>query len=121
MSAGLELGRHHRIHRDIDLFLLCHQSISFFYLRLNPFLEVSSDYGGANVHDPLLWDLRKIRLIREVKIYLSLVADELHHALERQVLVLRDVDILDLIIVKIRLPTCQDIFQEVDCRVVYIL
>ena len=82
MGACLKLGCHYRIHRDHDLLLLCHQSIPFFDLRLDKFFEVSSNHGGADVHDPLLRDLREIGLIREVKIDLILGANELHHALQ---------------------------------------
>ena len=119
MGAGRELLRHYRVHRDHDLLFLGHQGVPFFDLRINPFLEVSSDHCGADVHDPLLRDLREVGLIREVQIDLRLVADELHHALEGQVLVLRHVDVLDLVIMQICLPPRQDIFQEVDGRIIY--
>ena len=119
MGAGLELGRHLWVHRDHDLLLFSHQRIPFFDLSIDPFLEVSSDHGGADVHDPLLRHLREVGLIREVEIDCRLVTDELHHALEGQVLVLRHVDVLDLVVVQVRLPPRQDIFQEVDGRVVW--
>ena len=72
MRAGLELGRHHRVHIDHDLFLLGVLGVPHFYLLGNPILERLADDRRADVHDPLFRDLRDVGLVRQIRAHLRL-------------------------------------------------
>ena len=66
MGAGLEFGRHHRVHIDHDLLLLRVLGVTNFDLFSDPIFERLADHGRANINDPLLRDLWDIGLVREV-------------------------------------------------------
>ena len=118
VRAGFELGGHLRIHGDHDLLLLRHERVPLLDLLGDPLLEVLAHDGGADVQDPLLRDLRQVGLVGQVQVDLRVLAHEGEDLLERQVLVLRHVDVLDGVVVQVRLLPLHDVLEEVDRRVV---
>ena len=109
MSGGTELGSHGRIHLDHDLLLLCHEGVPFFNLLRDPCPEVITNHCSTNVDDPLFGDLREVLWIWEVIGDLRSCADESRDTFEREVLILRNVDGLDLSVVEIGLLGSQDV------------
>ena len=93
VGARVELGHHLRVHRDHDLLLLGHEGVPVFDLLGDPLLEVLTYDGRANVHDPLLGDLRQVGRVGEVQVDLRVLADESKDLFERQVLVFRHLKI----------------------------
>ena len=119
MSGLSELGRHNGVHADHDFFLFSHNSISLFDLFRDPFLEILSDDGCAHVHNPLLRDLGQVGIVWQVVFNIRMSADEFHYSFDRQVFVLRHMQMLDGVIVQICLLSAKDIFQKVDRSIVY--
>ena len=117
VSGCTELGSHGRIHLDHDLFLLSHQGVPLFNLLRDPCPEVITNHGSTNIHNPLFRDLREVLWIWEVIGDLRPCADEVGDTLERQILILRNVDGLDLSVVEIGLLGAQDVLQKVDRHV----
>ena len=99
MSALGKLRGHHWVHADHDLFLFGHDGIALLDLLGDPLLEVLAHDGGADVQDPLLRDLRQVGLVGQVQVDLRVLTYEGEDLLERQVLVLRHVDVLDRVVV----------------------
>ena len=118
VAAGLELGRHLGIHGDHELALVGHEGVAVLNLVSDPLLERLAYDSCANVHDPLLRHVRKVRLIRKVRLDQGLGRDEGEHFLEREALVVRHVDGLDVRVVEAPLLPHEDIFQEVNGDVV---
>ena len=114
MFAGLERGGHLRVHGDHHLLLVGHLSVPVLDLLLDPGLERCANDGSADVDDPLLGRLRQVRRVRQVQLDVRLGADELADALEREVLVLRAVERLDLVVLQLPLPAVHEVFQEVN-------
>ena len=104
VTGGAELGRHRRIHGDHHLFLLLHEDVALLDLLIDPLLEGVPEDGGANVHDPLLGNLREVELVRQVEVDESLSGDEGHHLLDAEVLVLRHVQRLHIVVAQVCLP-----------------
>ena len=109
VSGCTELGSHSRIHLDHDLLLLSHQGVPFFNLLRDPCPEVITNHGSTNIHNPLFGNLREVLWIWEVIGDLRPCADEVGDTLERQILILRNVDGLDLRVVEICLLGAQNV------------
>ena len=114
VGGGTEFGSHGRIHLDHNLLLLSHQGVPFFDLLRDPCPKVITNHGSTNIHNPLFGDLREVLWIWEVIGDLRPCADEVGDTLERQILILRNVDGLDLTVVEIGLLGAQDVLQKVD-------
>ena len=97
MGAGTELGRHLRIHGDVDLPLVGHQRVPFFHLVDDPILKRVTEDGRTDVDQPLFRHLGKIWVVRQVMLEPWLVSGEGQDLLDGQVLVLRDVQRLHLV------------------------
>ena len=119
MSACGKFRSHHRVHADHDLFLFRHNGISILNLISYPILEILTDYCGTDIDNPLFWDLGQVRLVRKVEPNILMSADKLQYFLDRQVLVLRYVYVLDGVVVQVRLLSFHDVFQEVHRNIVY--
>ena len=114
-----ELLGHHRVHGDHHVSLLRHVGVALLHLLANPLLERLIDHGGADVDDPLLRRLGYILIIGEEVFDLWHVSDELQDLLDGERLVLRHVEVLDLVVEQVLLLLVQDVLKEVDGRVVY--
>ena len=119
MGAVGELLGHHRVHGDHHVSLLRHVGVPLLHLLADPLLERLIDHGGADVDDPLLRRLGYILIIGEEVFDLWHVSDELQDLLDGERLVLRHVEVLDLIIEQGPLLLVQYVFEEVHGRVVY--
>ena len=113
MRGSFELGRHLRIHGDHDLLFLVHERVPFLHLLRNPAFEFVTDHGRKDINQPLLWDLWHIDLFRQVHIDDWMVCGVFQDLIDRQVLVLRDVDRFDLVVRDMRLSPTHDVLQEV--------
>ena len=92
VSAVLELGGHHGVHRDHHVSLLRHQLVAVLDLHGDPLLEGLIDDRSADVDDPLLRRLREVLVVWEEGLDEWDVGDELENPLDAQTLVLRDVE-----------------------------
>ena len=81
MSAGLELGRHLRIHGDHHLLLFAHDGIPLLDLVGNPCSELVAEDHGADVDDPLLGHLLQVKIVWQEISYVGLVGYESKDAL----------------------------------------
>ena len=77
--------------------------IALFDLHPDPVLERLSYHGGTDVDNPLLRRLHEVSVIREEVGNVWLVGDEFQDLLDAQGLVLRHVEVLDLIIQQVPL------------------
>ena len=118
MSACGKLLSHPRVHGDHDLFLVGHERVSLLHLVADPVLEHVAQDRGAHIDEPDLRNLGQVDVVREELLEPGLLRGEFQDLLDRQVLVLRHVDSLDVINVHERSLLRQDIFQEVDRRVI---
>ena len=75
MSRGTELGGHLRVHRDHHFLLGAHNGISFLDLVVHPLLEAIAQNYSTYIDYPLLRDLRKVDVVRNVIGDVGLVAD----------------------------------------------
>ena len=98
VGAVLELLRHDRIHGDHHVALLGHQLVPVLDLLTHPGLEGLVDDGSADVDDPLLRRLRQVLVVGQVRLDVGDVGDELEDLLDAQALVLRHVEVLDLVV-----------------------
>ena len=119
MGAGLEPCGHCGVHRDHDLTLLGHEGVALLLLVLDPLFEGLPNHGRTDVDDPSLGDLCKVTTVWEVRFNEWLASNELEDLLQREALVLRYVQGLDLGVVELSLPPRQYIFEEVDRDVFY--
>ena len=119
MSTVLKLRCHHRVHRDHHVSLLRHQLVSVLDLFTHPLLEGLIDDRCAHVDDPLLGRLREVLVVGEEGFDVGDVGDELENLLDAQTLVLRDVEMLDLVVLQVPLLLVQDVFEEVDRCVIW--
>ena len=117
MSAGIELGGHHGIHLDHDVLLLGHEGVALLHLVDDPGLERLADHGGADVDDPLLGRLRQVRLVGHVCGDVLVLLAELADVLQREILVLRHIQSLNIRVGHVRLLPGDYVLQEVDRRV----
>ena len=118
MSRGCELGSEGRIHCDHQLALLRHQGVAILDLLSNPSPEGITEDSSADVHNPLLGDLREVWLVREVVGQVALAAHILEDLLQGEILVLRDVERLHLAVQDVALLASQEVLQVVDGSVV---
>ena len=119
MGAGFELARHVRIHCDVHFALLCHCLVPLFFAVLDPLSELRAHDGSADVDDPLLRHLGQVGLVGEVVEDAGLVAGEVEDLGQGQVLVLRDVDGLDLVVLQVELLPITEILEEVNGHIIY--
>ena len=113
MSGGGELGGHLLVHGDHHLLLGAHDRVSLLDLVVDPRSELVAQDHGADIDQPLLWDLRQVDVVREEVANVRLVTDEREDAVNGQVLVLRDEQGLDLLVGDVRFSPGKDILQEV--------
>ena len=118
MGAVGELLRHDRVHGYHHIPLFSHGFIPIFDLQADPCLERFTDHCGADVDDPLLRCLRQVDIVWQEVGNISLIHDELQDLFDAQGLVLRHVEVLDLVIEEVPLLLVQDVLQEVDGGVV---
>ena len=85
----------------------------------DPLPECVAEDCGANVHDPLLWDLGQVHFVRQIVGDAALEVDELQNLLDGQVLVLRNVQRLDIGVENVALLPAEQVLEEVHCDVVY--
>ena len=114
MSRCRELGGHLGVHGDHHLLFVRHEGVAVLDLHLHPSFELLSKHSCANIDDPLLRNLRQIDLVREILTDSRFVADEVHDLLQRQVLVLGDMQSLDVVDIQVRFLSRQYIFEEVN-------
>ena len=119
MGTGSELSCHLGVHGYHDLLLLSHHGVAHLYLLRDPLLEVLTDDSGAYVDEPLLRHLRDVRLVRKVEVDLRLLHSEVQNTLHCQVLVLRNVDVLNVVVVQVGFLALYDVLEEVDGHVVW--
>jgi len=86
----------------------------------DPVPESVAQHSRADVHQPLLGDLREVRLVGEVGCDIALRGGELEHLLDGQILVLWDVQRLHLAVLDVCLLAAHQVLQEVDRGVVCI-
>ena len=113
VGAGSELLSHDGVHGDHHVALLRHQGVAVFDLLADPSLEWLVDDGSTDVHDPLLRRLRQVLVVGEEGLDIGIVGDELEDLLDGEALVLRHVEVLDLVVEQVPLLLVQDVFQEV--------
>ena len=77
-------------------------------------LKVLTDDSSDHVDQPLLGHFRQVNVVRQISVNLVLVSDVLENLLNREVLVLRYVQRLDVVVVDIALAPRQDVLQEED-------
>ena len=118
MGAGSELLSHDGIHGDHHVALLRHQGVAVFDMLADPSLEWLVDDGSTDVHEPLLRRLRQVLVVGEEGLDIGIVGDELEHLLDGEALVLRHVEVLDLVVQQVPLLLIQDVLQEVDGHVI---
>ena len=118
MGRSLELGSHLRIDRDHHLLFLAHQDVAFLDLVSHPVSELVAKNDGADVDDPLLWNLWQVEIVRQEVRYVGLVAHEVQDALQREIVVLRNEQRLNLVVPDVALLPGHDILDEVDRGVV---
>ena len=114
MSTSLKLCSRVRIHGYHHFLLGIHQVVTMLNLLMDPLFESLSQDGRTNVHEPLLWDLWQVNLIRKVTMNNMLVTDIQKDLLNRQVLVLWYIECFHLIILDILLSTSDDILEKVN-------
>ena len=119
MSAVGKFLGHDRIHGNHHVSLLGHLFVAVLNLLTDPLLEGLADHDGADVHDPLLRSLRKVDVVGEEVGDVWLVGDELEDLFDGERLVLRHVEVLDLVVEQVPLLLVQYVFEEVHGRVVY--
>ena len=113
-----ELLGHLWVHRDHQLSLLGHQGVALLDLLSHPLLEWCAKHGCNDVDEPLLGRLWEVDLIGQVVGDIRVVVEEHHDLLQRQVLVLRHVEVLDAVVLEVPLLLVQDVLQEVDRDIV---
>ena len=119
MGGGGELLGHLGVHRDHELSLLRHLGIALLDLVGDPVLEWLTRHGSYNVDQPLLWRLGQVNRVWQVVEDARVVVDLLHDLLNRQALVLRDMEMLNLVILDVAFLLVQHVLQEVNCDVVW--
>ena len=120
MGAVLELLIHLSVHLYHHVSFLRHQLVPILDLRTNPLLEWVADDRRADIDDPLLGRLYQINVVGEEVSDVGLVRYEVQYLLDREALVLRHMELLDLVVHQVSLLLVEDVLQEVDGRVVYI-
>ena len=80
--------------------------------------EGLSEDGAADIDDPLLGHLLKVRLVRQVASDVGLSCKEVADLLQSKVLVLRHENRLYGRVLKVPLPRRQDVLEEVDGHIV---
>lgn len=113
MCAGLELRRHLWVHGNHKIPFLGHSGVPFFFLGGDPVSERLSDHSGADVDEPLFWNFLKIRVIRQVVIDVSMIANEVENSFHRQVLILRYEHGFHVFILNFALLLTDEVLQEV--------
>ena len=106
------------IHGNHDLLFLSHESVPILHLFLDPRFELLSQHSGANIYHPLFGNLRQVDLIREVLADPWLGTHKVHDLLESEILVLGNMKSFHIIDMNVGLSPRQDIFEEVDRRVI---
>ena len=101
------------VHGDHHLLLGAHDRVSLLDLVVDPSSELIAQDHGADIDQPLLWDLRQVDVVREEVANVRLVADEREDAVDGQVLVLRDEQGLNLLVGDVRFSPRHDVLQEV--------
>ena len=101
------------VHGDHHLLLGAHDRVSLLDLVVDPSSELIAQDHGADIDQPLLWDLRQVDVVREEVANVRLVTDERENAVDGQVLVLRDEQGLNLLVGDVRFSPRHDVLQEV--------
>ena len=112
LLSHLGIDGDHHIAFALDKFIACSYLLSY------PVAEGGTDHSCTHVHDPLLGHLLEIRMIRQVVQDVPLLHREVADVLQRQVLITRHVDSLDLVVGQVPLSCVDDVLEEVDCHVV---
>ena len=118
VGTRLELGRHLGIHRDHHLLLFGHELVPLFDLLADPLLERLADDCSAHVDDPLLGHMREVWLVRKVRLDPRLASNKGKDLLQREALVVRQVEILHIFVVQLALLPGDDVFEKVDGHIV---
>jgi len=87
-------------------------------LFTDPLLERLADDRRTDVDYPLFGSLRYVLIVRKEVSDVGNVGDELQDLLDGERLILRHVEVLNLIIQEVSLLLVQDVFDEVDGGVV---
>ena len=114
----MEFGCHLRIQGDHHLSLLCHKDVPFLDLFSHPISEWLTDNGGAYIDNPLLRRLGQVDIIRQVVGDVWYVADELQDFLDREVLILGHVQVLDALVLQVTFMLVAYVLQEINRDVV---
>ena len=118
VGRGLEFGCHCRVQGNHHLSLLSHLDVPLLDLFGDPFSELLTNNSGANIHNPLLRRLWQVNVIRQVVGNVRQVADEDHDLLDREILILRHVQVLDAVVLEVGLMLVADVLQKIDRDVV---
>ena len=118
VAARLELGGHRRIDRDHDLLLVVHGGVAVLNLVGDPVTERLPDHRGADVDNKLFRRLRDVRLVRQVVRDVRIQVGKCGDVLQRQVLVRRHEQELDLVVAQVLFLRADDVLQEVNRDVV---
>jgi len=113
MCRGLEFGCHLWVEGDHHLSLLGHLGVPLLDLLGHPVSECITDDRGTDVHNPLLRRLRQVNVIRQVAGNVGQVADEDHNFFDREILILRHVQVLDVVVLQVGLVLVADVLQEI--------
>ena len=119
MSAGIELGFHHRIYVDHHVPLVRHLVVALLDLVIDPVLEGLPGDGRDHVHHPLLRSMLHVRDIGQIVGNLRVLFGPLQDLLDGQVLVLWNVQGLDIVNMNPLLLSAYDRFEEVDRDILY--
>lgn len=99
------------IHSNHLVGLLVGLLVPFLDLISNPVAEGLANYGSADVDYPLLWDPRDVRFVWQVVSDALLLANKRANMLKCEVLVLRNVQSLDLVVLEELLLHGDEIFE----------
>jgi hypothetical protein len=113
VGRGLEFGCHCRVQGNHHLSLLSHLDVPLLDLFGDPFSELLTNNSGANIHNPLLRRLWQVNVIRQVVGNVRQVADEDYDLLDREILILRHVKVLDTVILQVGLLLVADVLQKI--------
>ena len=118
MGGVVEHLSHFRVHADHELSLLNCLSVSVLHLHTDPSLEGFADDSCTHIHNPLLGYLHQVRIVRQVVSNVRQVGDVLKDLLHRQTLVLRDVEVDNVVVLQVALLPVQHVLEEVHGHVV---
>ena len=91
-SRGLEDLEDLRIHEDLLCFLALGMLIPSFDKVMDPLFEVIAQESVEHVDQPLSWDLVQFSSVRKILVELWFFTELLHHLLDRERLIMRDVE-----------------------------